>query len=111
RITVPCESDSGAIGGESRRSLLCRQCRKWNGSQGRLLLRTLLPKPSIDNEDCKRKDRDSESACADLRPHLTPVQTAIWLDRDYGNRLNLGLQFIDEVVINVEGDRSCVRFQ
>jgi hypothetical protein len=43
---------------------------------------------------------------------LTTVQTAIWLDRDYGNRLNLGPQFIDEVVINLDrGDRSCVRFQ
>ena len=49
--------------------------------------------PSIGNEDCKRKDRDSESACADLQPHLTTVQTAIWLER------------------STKGDRSCVRFQ
>jgi hypothetical protein len=76
-ITVPSESDPGAIRGESRRGRLSGQSRKRNGSQGRLLLRTLLPTPSIDGQHSKRKDQDSENARRDLHPRSTQAPAAI----------------------------------
>src|SRR3954452_8711530 len=72
---TPGEGDSGAVGRESRGGCPAWQSRKRNDSQGRLLLRSLMPAPSIDNEGCKRKDRDGDNACANLHPQLTTVRT------------------------------------
>src|SRR5258705_703317 len=99
RVTVPRESDSGAIGGESRRNRPPGQSRKRNRSQGHLLLRTLRPMPSIDGQRSKCKNRDSENSRSKLQPHTTRVRATICFDCDYGNYgLNRCLQFTDESI-------------
>ena len=81
-ITVPRESDSGAIGRESRGSLLSGQSRKRNCSQSLLPLRTLRPMPSIRNYRGKGKDRNDESTSGDLQPLLTRAPASIRFNRD-----------------------------
>ncbi len=76
-ITVPRESDSGAIGRESRRSRLSGQSRERNGSQVHLPLRGLGlgPKPSKDSYGCEGDGRNGEYSESDLQPDLSEVDT------------------------------------
>src|SRR5580704_15675356 len=99
-ITVPSKSDSGAVGRERRGSGPSGQSCKRNGGQGRLLLlRSLLPMPSIRNEGCKRNDRDGDNPCAYLQPPLTTMRAVNWFVRDYGNDWpDRRLQFTDESI-------------
>src|ERR1700761_6076588 len=99
-ITVPGESDSGPIRGESRRGRSSGQSRKRNGSQRLPLLRTLRPMPSIRNKSRGAKDQDDENACGDPKPRLTRARAAIWFDRNCGNSiLNRCLRFTDQSIL------------
>ena len=44
------------------------QRREWNGRQSLLLLRPLLPTPSVANDGRKDNDQDGENACGDPQP-------------------------------------------
>src|SRR6266568_1574506 len=85
RVTVPCESDSGAVGGESRGSRDSGKRRERNGIQDRLgLLRHWGPRPSIGDDGSKSKNRYGEDACCDLQPSLTRARPANWFDWNCG---------------------------
>src|SRR5580698_2250063 len=96
KVAIPRERDSGPIGRERRGSRLSRQSRKRNGSQSRLLLRTLLPEPTIDGQRSKCKKQDSKNARSNLQPRTTRVRAAIRFNGNY--KLHRWLQLADESI-------------
>src|ERR1700733_2249211 len=110
RVTVPCESDSGAVGGKSRGSRDSGERSERYDRQGCLFLRTLLVMPSVGKDGCKGNDRDSESARGDLPPALTRTPGATRFDLAHRNYYRLhswlyrSLQFTDKS-ISASGQR------